>query len=131
VNPSVSEVADVASFSVPGASASLPEVDRRDLDTVVRIQSGETLVLAGIIKTSDSVDNRGVPWLDRLPILGALFRKEEKSKTRTELAIFITPTLMEDASEIETQRKDSDQRLKDTQTDPNPPGKYKLPITEP
>ena len=131
VNPSVSEVADVASFSTTGASASLPEVDRRDLDTVVRIQSGETLVLAGIIKTSESADNRGVPWLSRVPVLGALFRKDEKSRTRTELAIFITPTLMEDHGQIERQRQDAEQRLKDAGASPAPPGQDVRPLAEP
>jgi len=131
VNPSVSEVADVASFTTPGASASLPEVDRRDLDTVVRIQSGETLVLAGIIKTSESADNRGVPWLSRVPVLGALFRKDEKSRTRTELAIFITPTLMDDPRQLESQREAAEQRLKDAGGDPKPPGKEVRPLSEP
>jgi len=131
VNPSVSEVADVASFTTPGASASLPEVDRRDLDTVVRIQSGETLVLAGIIKTSESADNRGVPWLSRVPVLGALFRKDEKSRTRTELAIFITPTLMDDPRQLESQREAAEQRLKDAGGDPKPPAKDVRPLSEP
>jgi len=131
VNPSVSEVADVASFSTTGASASLPEVDRRDLDTVVRIQSGETLVLAGIIKSSESADNRGVPWLSRVPVLGALFRKDEKSRTRTELAIFITPTLMDDHGQMETERKAAEQRIKDAGGDPAAPGKDVRPLSEP
>ena len=48
-------------------------VDRRDLDAVVRIRSGETLVLAGIIQTREPADNQGVPWLRNIPLLGALF----------------------------------------------------------
>ena len=131
VNPSVSEVADVASFSITGASASLPEVDRRDLDTVVRIQSGETLVLAGIIKTSESADNRGVPWLSRVPVLGALFRKDEKSRTRTELAIFITPTLMDDSGQVQAQREAAERRIRDAGGDPGAPGKDVRPLSEP
>jgi MSHA type pilus biogenesis protein MshL len=137
VNPSVSSVVRVATKEVddannnPLASADLPVVNRRDLDTVVRIQSGETLVLAGIIQTSDSATNTGVPWLDRIPFLGALFKKKEISKARTELAIFITPTLMEDGGEIAASRLEAEKRLKDAGADAALPGKPKQPITEP
>ncbi len=114
VNPSVSEIASVRTFSVTGgngASASLPVVDRRDLDTVVRMRSGETLVLAGIIKTKEGLDDRGVPWLRRVPWLGALFNKKEKTKTHTELAIFITPTLVDDSTQQGEVLRGTEQRL--------------------
>ena len=138
VNPSVTSVVDVVSDQIdsPGtssalASATLPEVNRRDLDTVVRIRSGETLVLAGIIQNSESADDRGVPWLKNIPFLGALFNKDEKSKSRTELAIFITPTLLEDSDQIAANRKTAEDRLRDVGTDPKPPGKYVKPLLEP
>jgi MSHA biogenesis protein MshL len=113
VNPSVSEIVEVRSFGdkTIGAQANLPVVDRRDLDTVVHMQSGETLVLAGIIKDKLTDQNKGVPWLDRIPFLGALFSKREKSKSHTELAIFITATLVEDSQQIESQRRQTTDRL--------------------
>jgi len=115
VNPSVSEVVTTRSFSVTGqgggASATLPVVDRRDLDTVVRMKTGETLVMAGIIKNKEGFDDRGVPWLRRIPLIGNLFSKREKTKQHTELAIFITPTLVEDPSEVKAQTEHSEQRL--------------------
>ena len=117
VNPSVSEIATVRTFSVQGssgsngASATMPVVDRRDMDAVVRMRSGETLVLAGIIRSKENDDDRGVPWLRKIPLLGSLFTKREKSKLRTELAIFITPTLVDDSETIATQRKSTEDRL--------------------
>jgi general secretion pathway protein D len=138
VNPSVSSVVgiatdeiDAAGTTTPLASANLPIVNRRDLDTVVRIQSGETLVLAGIIQTSDSVTNSGVPWLKNIPFLGALFKQDTKSKSRTELAVFITPTLLEDGEEIASNRLAAEKRLKEAGADPVPPGPVKHSITEP
>ena len=137
VNPSVSSVVSISSKEVddasknPLASADLPVVNRRDLDTVVRIQSGETMVLAGIIQTSDSTSNRGVPWLKNIPFLGALFNKDEKSKSRTELAIFITPTLLDDSGEVEANRNEAEHRLKDSGADPQPPGKVTPSILVP
>jgi general secretion pathway protein D len=78
--------------------------------------------LAGIIKSKDGVDDRGVPWLRRIPWLGNLFTKKEKSKTHTELAIFITPTTVEDANQTEALRKASESRLEKAgaELDPQP-----------
>jgi MSHA type pilus biogenesis protein MshL len=119
VNPSISEVAEERSFSIPspadsttvGPTVVLPVVDRRDLDTVVRIRTGETLVLAGIIRSKETVDNRGVPWLRKIPLLGSLFAREERSRTRTELAIFISPTLMEESAPIQAARRSAEEGI--------------------
>ncbi len=118
VNPSVSEVASVRTFTATGASASLPVVDRRDLDTVVRMREGETLVLAGIIKTKDVKDDRGVPWFRKLPFFGYLFSRKEESRARTELAIFITPTLIEDPDQIGRETKATEARMREAEAEP-------------
>jgi MSHA type pilus biogenesis protein MshL len=137
VNPSVSEVAEIRTQNVRDssgnvlASANLPVVDRRDLDTVVRMKNGETLVLAGIIKAKDSEDDRGVPWLRKIPFLGALFTKREKSKIHTELAIFITPTLVEDPDQVLAEKKRSEERLDKVGADRDPaPPKEKKGLKE-
>ncbi len=115
VNPSVSEVVTVRSLNVSssggGASANLPVVDRRDLDTVVRMRTGETLVLAGIIKSKEGDDDRGVPWLRKIPLFGNLFSKREKAKLHTELAIFITPTLIETSEQVRILQKGTEASL--------------------
>lgn len=135
VNPSVSEVVTTRSFSVGGqgggASATLPVVDRRDLDTVVRMKDGETLVMAGIIKSKDGFDDRGIPWFRRIPLLGNLFSKREKSKLHTELAIFITPTLVEDPDQVRTQRNVTEERLGAAGADLDPQPVKVLPIKVP
>lgn len=118
VNPSVSEVAAVRTFTATGASASLPVVDRRDLDTVVRLREGETLVLAGIIRTKEVKDDKGVPWFRKLPVFGYLFSRKEESRQRTELAIFITPTLIEDPDQIGRETKTTEARMKEAQQEP-------------
>lgn len=127
VNPSVSEVVGVNSLTLAQASATLPVVDRRDLDTVVKLHSGQTLVLAGIIKTRENDTDRGIPWLRRIPLLGNLFSKKEKSKTHTELAIFITPTLIEDSDAMTRVQTDLEQRLKDSGADLDPKPVKELP----
>jgi MSHA type pilus biogenesis protein MshL len=129
VNPSISDVSSVSTLSVPGlapgstvqTTVSLPVVDRRDLDTVVRIKSGETLVLAGIIRTREQAANNGVPWLRKVPIIGGLFANNSKTQNRTELAIFITPTLIEDSGQIGTETRKAEQRLDSAGAELNPP----------
>lgn len=116
VSPSVSQVSRVKTFpetasSTATASASMPEINRRDLDAVVRIRSGETLVLAGIIQTSDSEADQGVPWLRKIPMIGHLFSYKSRKKEQTELAIFITPTLMEQDDQIAAERQKVSDRL--------------------
>ena len=127
VNPSVSEVVGVNSVTTQYASATLPVVDRRDLDTVVKLRSGQTLVLAGIIKTSENNTDRGIPWLRKIPLLGNLFTKKEKSKIHTELAIFITPTLIDSSDAMTRVQTDLEQRLRDSGADLNPKPVKELP----
>lgn len=135
VNPSVSEVVTTRSLTVSGqgggASATLPVVDRRDLDTVVRMKNGETLVLAGIIKTKEGLEDRGIPWLRRIPLLGNLFSKREKTKSHTELAIFITPTLVEDSAQVLAEKDEAEQRLEKSGADLNPQPVKALPLKTP
>jgi MSHA biogenesis protein MshL len=125
VNPSVSTVVSTAQeptlFNSNQPAGSAPVVNRRDLDAIVRVKSGETLVLAGIMQTTESNTNRGVPWLRNVPVIGSLFSKDEKSRSRSELAIFITPTLMEDALEIGTASRASEKRLTEAGAQVNPP----------
>ena len=70
-----------------------PVIDRRDLDTVAKVYSGETVLIAGILRERKSEGLRGVPWLMNVPLVGNAFRRTEQSLERTELVIFITPTL--------------------------------------
>jgi MSHA biogenesis protein MshL len=96
INPSISELVEVRTFSADNGSAvsTQPVIDRRDLDTVAKVHSGETVLIAGIMRERKSEDLRGVPWLMHLPFIGNAFRRTEQSNERTELVIFITPTLL-------------------------------------
>ena len=127
VNPSISELVEIKSFHAEGrarggdgASGTLPVVERRDLDTVVRIRSGETLVLAGMIRTREHTMDQGVPWLRKLPIIGQLFAWKKKERERVELAIFISPTLVDDAQAAAKQVK-AEERLERSGLELAPP----------
>lgn len=54
----------------------------------------QTIALSGLIKNEDSNSSEGLPWLSRLPVLGALFSSKDYKENRSELVIFVRPTLL-------------------------------------
>jgi type IV pilus assembly protein PilQ len=64
------------------------------INTTLMVKSGETVVIGGIIKESDTEDVSGIPVLKDIPGLGWLFKAKTKNKSKTELLIFLTPTVL-------------------------------------
>lgn len=71
-----------------------PTIIRKALDTQVLVRDGGTAVLGGVYVTNHTTGMTGVPFLARIPILGALFRTKSKSESNAELLIFITPHIL-------------------------------------
>ena len=74
-------------------------VSTNKLETEVAVQTGETVVLAGLIKTEEGRGSNGLPFLSRLPVIGALFGKQSRTKDRQEILVLITPTIIRNPSE--------------------------------
>lgn len=72
-----------------------PALKSRRASTEFNIQSGQTLVLAGFISREISEQQDAVPGLANLPIIGALFKSRRFINNETELAFFVTPTLID------------------------------------
>lgn len=70
--------------------------DKRAADTVVRLKDGETMVIGGLIGSEESKALRKIPFLGDLPVLGALFRSETRSKSDSEVIIFLTATIVKE-----------------------------------
>ncbi|MCP4580528.1 MAG: hypothetical protein GY839_02840 [candidate division Zixibacteria bacterium] len=68
-----------------------PTINHRVLDSTIRLKSGETIVLGGLIQTTENVTEDKFPILGDIPILGYLFRNRSKIKTKSELVIYLTP----------------------------------------
>lgn len=77
--------------ALPGSDIS---TNRRELSTILKKRSGETAVIGGIYDTRKSEQEYGIPFLSRLPIIGALFRSKSKSEDQTELMMMITPSIV-------------------------------------
>ncbi len=86
--------------------------DRRETTTKVSVRNGQTIVLSGILRDEESEITRKVPFLGDIPLLGELFTSRDKETTRTELLAFITPTVVSNPSENDTNFNESErQRL--------------------
>ncbi|WP_392564994.1 type IV pilus secretin PilQ [Orbus wheelerorum] len=69
-------------------------IDTQEIRTQVLVNNGETLVLGGIFQQSRHQETRAVPGVNRLPIIGGLFKYQSKKQQKRELIIFITPQLI-------------------------------------
>jgi MSHA biogenesis protein MshL len=72
----------------------VPIISVRETDTLVRVQEGETVVIAGLMQDRNTVDKTKVPVLGDTPVVGGLFRREERVKRKTDLIVLLTPTIM-------------------------------------
>ena len=82
---------------------------QRQIASKVAVRSGETLVLGGLIKNNQSQGSSGLPLLSSIPVLGGLFGSQNKSDSRTELLVVITPRVLrsdEDARAVSREMRD-------------------------
>ena len=80
-----------------------PSISQRALSTQVAVQSGQTVLLGGLIQQDEGTTDVGIPGLNRIPVLGRLFGSTNRTRDRTELIVLITPRIIrgsEDARQI-------------------------------
>ncbi|MDD5286602.1 MAG: type IV pilus secretin PilQ [Desulfuromonadaceae bacterium] len=82
-----------AKNDAPG-TGSPPPINTKQATTELLLKDGETTVIGGIFVDSETDGDEGVPYLMDVPLLGNLFKSNAKSKTKTELLIFITPRIL-------------------------------------
>lgn len=78
----------------PDNLTSIPILDVRESNNVVLTQSGQTIVIGGLIKTTKERNDNDVPFLSKIPLLGYFFQHKEEIDTKTELVIMLTPEVM-------------------------------------
>nr|WP_218626644.1 type II secretion system secretin GspD [Pseudomonas sp. dw_358] len=79
-----------------------PTISTRAVSTQVAVQSGETVLLGGLIKDNRVDSNSSVPYLGKIPGLGWLFGNTSRSRGRTELIVLITPRVISGSSQAKT-----------------------------
>ena len=77
-----------------GIYGSVPQITKREINTAVLVDDGQTVVIGGVYEFSDTTDLAKVPFLGDLPVIGNLFRNKSRTKSKAELLIFVTPKVM-------------------------------------
>jgi general secretion pathway protein D len=72
----------------------------RNVQTQITMQDGDTIAIGGIINEESNYTSQGIPFLNRIPLLGAAFGSRTYSKGRTELIIFMTPHIIYDNTNL-------------------------------
>jgi general secretion pathway protein D len=81
----------VAGANVNIGGNSVPTIATRYIRTNVTAPNGGTIILGGLIQDNKGTNNSGIPYLDKIPLVGALFRNTSKTHSRTELIVLMRP----------------------------------------
>ncbi|MGX5730991.1 type IV pilus secretin PilQ [Pseudoxanthomonas beigongshangi] len=96
---------EVLRFIDLGQFGSVPELARREINTAVLVDDGQTVVIGGVYEFTDRTSISKVPFLGDIPFLGNLFKKKGRSKEKAELLIFVTPKVLRVAQQAPVARQ--------------------------
>ena len=92
-------------------SFNAPIVNQRQAETTISVKDGQTIILGGMIRNQVTSTVNRVPLLGDLPILGNLFRNSNVDHQKTELLVFLTPTVIRDPAEAKKLKEESEKEL--------------------
>jgi len=81
-----------------GVANKVPEVQTREMESMMRVQSGDIAILGGLMQDSRDKTSNEVPGLNSLPVFGNLFKYRDETSKKSELVIFLRPTVLSDPS---------------------------------
>lgn len=81
-------------FKKANVTSTVPEIQEREMESVLKLNDGQVAILGGLIQDEVVGEDTGVPGLVTEPVLGYLFGQKNKQKRKTELVIFLRPTLI-------------------------------------
>ena len=87
---------EVSSVDSRASVAAGTVTNKRAIDTSILLDDGQIMVLGGLLQDGYSQSNDAVPWLSDIPGLGALFRNEKRSVSKTNLMVFLRPYIIRD-----------------------------------
>ena len=86
------EVSSILEY-VETPAGKFPVIRSRSTESLARLKDGQTFVLTGLVQRDDKTEQTGIPLLDRLPILSALFKNKRTEKRSTVICLFLTPRI--------------------------------------
>jgi general secretion pathway protein D len=93
------QVDSIKGWSTGVGGSQQPIISSRMAHARVRVKDGETFAIGGLIKEEQTESRSGIPVLSRIPYLGRLFGSKGTDNTKTDLIVFITPTILTDNSD--------------------------------
>jgi type IV pilus assembly protein PilQ len=96
VKPEISNKVGDATFAFGGAVVTSPVIDKRTLESNVLIRSGDTLAIGGLLQDEQTKGRTKVPVVGDIPILGYLFQERINQRTKRNLLVFVTPTVIKE-----------------------------------
>jgi type IV pilus secretin PilQ/predicted competence protein len=95
VKPEISNKVGDTTFVFAGAAVSSPIIDTRTLESNVLIRSGDTLAIGGLLQDEVAKAHNKVPLLGDVPVVGYLFQNHLNARTKRNLLVFVTPTIID------------------------------------
>jgi pilus assembly protein CpaC len=102
----VSEVSAENALTGGAGGTTIPSIKTRRAETTLEIPSGGSLAMAGLIQEQTKQAVNGMPGIDRVPILGQLFRSQDFVNNQTELMVIVTPYVVRAVAQQELSRPD-------------------------
>jgi len=87
----------IAGFIDNPGGGQVPQLDKREINTSVLVDNGQTVVLGGVYEVEKRDDLTKVPFLGDVPVLGNLFKRTGRRDTKAELLIFVTPRILSES----------------------------------
>jgi type IV pilus assembly protein PilQ len=85
---------EVESYILLAGYGQVPTINRREVNTAVLVDDGQTVVIGGVYEFTDRTSINKVPFLGDVPFLGNLFKKRSRNKDKAELLVFVTPKVL-------------------------------------
>lgn len=89
-----------------------PRISTKKLSTEAAVQSGDTIMLAGLITDSATDGSSGIPGLSRIPVVGALFGQKSRTSRRSEVIVLLTPSIVRNGQEARNLTDEYSQRFR-------------------
>ncbi|MBL0093976.1 MAG: type II secretion system secretin GspD [Piscinibacter sp.] len=124
------ESSSVSDKVAPGTNNAGPSTDKRSIESTVVVDDGAILVLRGLIEDKFTENKTKVPLLGDLPLVGGLFRSATRTKTRTNLMVFLRPVIMRDAEAAKRMSLDRYDLIRAMQQDAQPAPSLVMPIND-
>ena len=100
VRPTISRILNFASDPSPSLAGQnevrnlIPEIQVREMESLLRVQSGDVAIIGGLMQNRVDDRNVGIPLIGTVPILGKVFSRTTRSVEKTELLVFLRPTVL-------------------------------------